>query len=375
MTKKVSALHSVFIIDGVTQELTPAQLLDAVAEPSAASGDFSSPRTVIDETVDPSVGGFEFTPADIDKYLACVIPAQKKVPLAFSSHYVRERIAAALVDAIWCEGHFRLGDLRLDGSWSWNPASVGSMAAFYQTVQSAADYIDSLGLRLGSYAYAETAGDSSAVFTTGLSSAAEQDDFSFASQPFRSENPVISTRRACPSVILPDAQSWLVYIPFDPCDYRLGGSLLEQALDIGGGASPNIGDADYFFDCYEVVRELVEDGVVLSGVTVGEGGLLKALKQMASCGAGACVDVSGIMKAYQEKGLVRVLFSEVPGAVIQIRDIDFDYLDAELLLQDVAFFPLGHPDVRSSDIRVRASAKSGIQTILESLMQNAEGED
>ena len=52
-----------------------------------------------------------------------------------------------------------------------------------------------------------------------------------------------------------------------------------------------------------------------------------------------------------------------------------DYLDAELLLQDVAFFPLGHPVPGQPGIRVKASAKSGIQTILESLMQNAEGED
>ena len=65
----------------------------------------------------------------------------------------------------------------------------------------------------------------------------------------------------------------------------------------------------------------------------------------------------------------------MPGVVIQIQDADFDYLDAELLLQDVAFFPLGHPVPGTAEIRVKASAKSGIQTILESLMQNAEGED
>ena len=91
--------------------------------------------------------------------------------------------------------------------------------------------------------------------------------------------------------------------------------------------------------------------------------------------AGLVVDVSDVMRAYQEQDVLRVLFAEVPGAVIQIQDADFDYLDAELLLQDVAFFPLGHPVPGQAGIRVNASAKSGIQTILESLMQNAEGED
>ena len=67
----------------------------------------------------------------------------------------------------------------------------------------------------------------------------------------------------------------------------------------------------------------------------------------------------------------------MPGVVIQIRDIDFDYIDAELLLQDVAFYPLGHPAANGGAVRVRSSAKTGIQNILESLVQRqgGEGED
>ena len=72
--------------------------------------------------------------------------------------------------------------------------------------------------------------------------------------------------------------------------------------------------------------------------------------------------------------MVRLLFSEVPGAIIQVRDADFDYIDAEFILQDVAYFPLGHPSA-DGELHLASSAKTGIQTILESLMQNAEGED
>ena len=194
------------------------------------------------------------------------------------------------------------------------------------------------------------------------------------SEPFRSEHPQLGSRRSCPATLAPDPQSWVVYIPFDTAEFRLGGSLFAQVLDVGGGASPQITDADYFMDCHEVVRELVEDGILLSGATVGEGGLLRTVKQMTEC-AGLSLDLSDVMRAYQEQDVLRILFAEVPGAVIQIQDADFDYLDAELLLQDVAFFPLGHPVPGQPGIRVKASAKSGIQTILESLMQNAEGED
>ena len=73
----------------------------------------------------------------------------------------------------------------------------------------------------------------------------------------------------------------------------------------------------------------------------------------------------------------RLLFAEVPGAIIQIRDEDYDYLDAEFMLQDVVFYPLGHPVHGRSEIKVDASGKNGILNILESIIrsQSSEGED
>ena len=66
----------------------------------------------------------------------------------------------------------------------------------------------------------------------------------------------------------------------------------------------------------------------------------------------------------------------VEDAHIEQRLRDY-FLDStmQLLLQDVVYFPLGHPDPSGRKVTVAASAKSRIQTILESLMLNAEGED
>ena len=151
--------------------------------------------------------------------------------------------------------------------------------------------------------------------------------------------------------------------------------MLAQSQGLGGGVSIQLNDPDYFIDCYEVVRELVEDGIVISGVSVGAGGLLGAVDRLCKDGPGATLDISGMSRAFEEDNVVRLLFSEVPGVVVQIRDMDFDYLDAELLLQDVAYFPLGHPSVRSTAVRVKKSVKNGLHTILDALMQKAEGED
>lgn len=376
MAKKASALHSTYVLDGVPQELTPAELLAAVTEDRqlASYGDEGGEQ-IVDETLDPVLGNLNLDRSRLDEYLANVMEAEKQLPLAFADVYTRMRLAAALVDALWCKGNFRLGDLRLKAVWKWNSSGVGSQSAFFRSVQSAADYIDALGLKFSSCSYSGTTLRSEVNFKPQLADTDGDGDDMFIKQPFRSADPRFSSARACPGIFNPDPQSWIVYIPFETSDYRLGGSLLAQTLGLGGGVPPQLDDADYFMDCFEVVRELVEDRVILSGGTVRYGGLLKTVKQMTSDGVGAAIDISGIMKAYQEQDIVRILFSEVPGAVIQIRDMDFDYLDAELLLQDVAFFPLGHPVPGTSDVRVKASARSGIQTILDSLMQNAEGED
>ena len=375
MAEKVSALHAIYVIDGVQEEFTPAQLLNAVTEPEGRHPQAGPAEgRAVDETLDPVIRDAGLEPECTDAYLEAVCKARKAVPAAGAESYTRIRIAAALADTLWRTGTFRMGDLRLDATWRWNDAPVGARASFYASVRAAADYIDALGLKFSSYRHVRTTGLSELVLRARITRDADEEDYGFVSEPFHSEHPVLGARRACPTILVPDPQSWVVYIPFDTADFRLGGSLLAQELGMGGGPAPQITDADYFLDCYEVVRELVEDGIVLAGATVGEGGLLKAIRGMA-VGTGLTLDISDVMRSYQEQNPLRILFSELPGVVIQIRDTDFDYLDAELLLQDVAFFPLGHPVPGSSDIRVKASAKSGIQTILESLMQNAEGED
>lgn len=373
MSKSSPELHSLYVIDGVSREFTPAQLLDAVTDVTPSIPE-DCPDTIVDETLDPVVAACAFDSSKIDEYRNAIAGERKKLPLAFAEAYSRGRVAEALLDALWLQGNFRLGDLRLKASWKWNFYPVGSAAAFYNSVQSSADYVDALGLKFSSYTCAAST-ECDLSFKAELARGEDGSEEIFVGQPFRSEHPELRSVEACPSRLVPDPHSWLVYIPFETCDFRLGGSLLAQVLGFGGGVPPVVEDADYFIDCYEVVRELVEDGILLSATTVRVGGLVAALKNIASGEAGISVDVSDVMKAYRESNLVRILFAEVPGVLIQIRDIDFDYLDAELLLQDVAFFPLGHPDPAEGGVRIKASAKSGIQTILESLMQNAEGED
>ena len=369
-----SALHSPYIIDGVRQSVTPAQILAGVSiYPVDAQIGVEIPP-IVDETPDVDPGPVALDPRKVDKYLAAVHKTERQIPMAFAGTYTRNRIACTLIDCIWKMGHFRIGDLSLDAQWRWNNLRLGNAAGFYRSVEAMGEALDALDIRLRDFDFFVSEGPCELKLSADVRPCSPDEDL--VEQPYTTVNPHIGVAGIAGN-FLPDEQSWIIYIPFDSSPYRLGGSLLAQALDINPPLEPQSLDSDYFIDCFEVVRELVEDGIVLAGATVGEGGLLPALKSMASPRAGALLDISDLKRAWADTDITSLLFAEIPGVVIQIRDIDFDYIDAELLLQDVAFYPLGHPVLNGGAVRVKSSAKTGIQNILASLVQRqgGEGED
>lgn len=379
MKEKSVALHSEYIINGIQQELTPAQMLESVHSSQQKNKVFEKPGAIVDETMDPAFKALEFDGDKVLEYLELTSSSNLKdtpIQAPYSASQTKCGIATSLIDTIWKAGHFRLGDLALSANWHWDTEKIGNMAAFYYSVEAAAEYLDALELRLSNYDFDKSQA-CRIEFSTSLFRTDETDEDLLEKLPYHSGSPRLEDLRSIPEIFEKDDESWIIYIPFESCEPRLGGSLLADRMQASGGIPLEIGDADYFIDCFEVVRELVEDKVAISGTTVSSGGLLTALKRMCGQGAGFNVNLGGIINSTGEKDIVRHLFAEIPGVVIQIRDIDYDYVEAELLLQDVLFFPIGHPTSASSDIDISVSEKNGIQTILESLInsQSSEGED
>ncbi len=369
-------LHSNYILDGIPMPLSPARMLrECTDQPPLAPAE--TPETLADEHLDHAPDHHPFTENAIPEYALAVeeLKRSRHLPLPFAGPYTASKVAQALLDAIWYNGHFRLGDLSLKAEWKWNQKAMGNAAAFYDSVEACCNYLDALGVRLEKYNL--SGGTPSVSFKAGTAveedNARNEEEDLFRDTPYRTANPRLSRRRKAPAACQPEASDWLIYIPFDTCEYRLGGSTLAEAVGATPAIAPDVSDADYFIDCYEVVRELVEDGVVKAGVTVGDGGLMTALRTMTSGGTGADVSIREISKAYGEELPVRILFSEVPGVLIQIADIDYDYVDAELILQDVVYFPIGHPTPGRPEVKL--TSRIEIPQILESLLNTLEGED
>ena len=361
-------LNSNYIIDGVQMPLSPERMLRECTLTPPVSPDGSG-GVVSDEALDPAPDNDNFprNPAD------CVPGRRKWLPLPFAASFTTSRVAQALIDVIWLNGHFRLGDLLLRADWKWNDKSIGRAAAFYHSVEAACNYIDALGLKICQYHLSQgTPAVSFKASTVVVDERPDEEEDPLLLE-FPAPHPHLSRRRKAPASVLADASDWLLYIPFDSCDFRLGGSVLAESCGASPSPAPDVSDADYFMDCYEVVRELVEDGVVRAGVTVGDGGLLTALRQFCGGETGADICIRDICRAYGDEQPLRVLFGEVPGVVIQIHDIDYDYVDAELILEDVVYFPIGHPVPGRSGVRL--TEKAELPQILESLLHTLEGED
>lgn len=331
--------YSEYIIDGLAMDSTPAQLLSAPPEENCGG------EPVVDENLDMSPGGYVLRQDEIFAYLQAIKGKQFPLEYCYSGFYARCALAYALIDALWTKGKFLLEDLALEADWAWRNEGLGSCAALYNAADRAAELADELDLPIKARHFAEA---SPKVAFNVLGSGAE---------------------RALPEKFLPDESSWIIYIPFDVDEYHLGGSELASALKLKGGICAKMVDADYFMDCFEVVRELVEDRILFSGCTVGRGGLMKALDAMCPEGAGVQVDLSDLKRAVNGSDLVRLLFSEVPGALVQISDDDFDYVDAELLLQDVMYFPLGHVVKNKTGVEVSCNDIPAIGGILNSLIR------
>ncbi len=335
---QTSFFYSSYVIDGLTMDSTPAHLL---GDESAET--LSEP--VVDESLDPSPGGYVFDIRLIEKYLKKIKGKDFPLDLPYAQTWARCRMACDIIDTLWLRGHFLFEDIRLTSNLRWEIGKIGQGAALYQACEGIGELASDFDVPI-----------EERLFEVG--------------EPALKFTPIgLDGQRCVSESFVSDEDSWIIYLPFDTDDFHMGGSALTAALGLTGGVAPKMDDPDYFMDCYEVLREMAEDSVLLSGCTVGRGGLMAALDSMTSSRVGAAVDISDLKRAYGSSDIVRILFSEVPGAIIQVTDADFDYIDAEFLLQDVMYFPLGHPVSGKKGVKVSWREGGSINAILDSLVR------
>ena len=107
----------------------------------------------------------------------------------------------------------------------------------------------------------------------------------------------------------------LYYIDFSKDDFHLGGSSFGQTQNKIGNKTPSVQDPQYFKKAFNVVQDHIKNGLIVAGHDIGSGGLITSLLEL--CFPSTSVGMTLDFKLINEKDLIKILFSEKVGVVLQ----------------------------------------------------------
>ncbi len=239
-------------------------------------------------------------------------------------------IAEALTNLVWAPLTHGLKGVSLSANWMWPCKNAGEDSRLYRAVEACSEFSCDLGINIptgkDSLSMTQKYKDGEQVMSPGtviISGAAEVSDI----------------RKIVEPVLKNDTDSHLLYIDLSFDALKLGGSTFAQSVNKLGEEAPTVTDAEYFKNGFNAIQTLINKGLILAGHDISAGGMITALLEMcfANTKGGLKVDLSSI----EEKDIVKVLFSENPGVLIQVKDLTA----VSALLEDngVQFVELGQP--------------------------------
>ncbi len=217
-------------------------------------------------------------------------------------------IAEALTNIIWAPLTDHMKGVSLSANWMWPAKNTGENARIYKAVQAASDFACGLGINIPT-------GKDSMSMTQKY-----KDDVVYAPGTviISASGEVSDCRKVVEPVLVNDESKEILFIDFSFCERALGGSAFAQSINKLGKTAPTVSEVEKFVSAFNTVQKLIEQDLILAGHDIASGGLITTLLEMcfSSNKGGIKVDVTEI----GEKDLVKVLFSENPGIVIQCSD-------------------------------------------------------
>lgn len=241
-------------------------------------------------------------------------------------------VAESLTNIVWAPMADGLDSISLSANWMWPCRSQkGEDARLYQGVEALSDFCCSLHVNVptgkDSLSMTQKYPDGSKVISPGtviVSSGGEVSDI----------------RKVVGPVIKP-VDSVLYHIDFSFDNLRLGGSAFAQSLGKVGSDVPTVKNPEYFRDAFLAIQELVKNGLILAGHDISAGGLVTTLLEMCFANRKGGLDIC--LDNIAEKDIVKVLFAENPGVVIQVANDKREEVEALLKRDGIAFALIGKP--------------------------------
>ena len=238
-------------------------------------------------------------------------------------------IAESLTNIVFAPLADQLKSVSLSANWMWPAKNEGENARIYEAVKAASDFACALGINI------PTGKDSMSMtqkYKDGVV-------FAPGTVIISASGEVSDVKKVVEPVLVNDINSSIYFVDFSKMNRRLGGSAFSQIINKLGNEAPSVADSNYFAAAFNAIQECIENNLVLAGHDISSGGLITTLLEMcfADNYSGMTVDLTGIGEA----DLIKVLFSENPGVVLQVSDAAA--FEATLKASGVEFVLIGKP--------------------------------
>ncbi|MDR1437345.1 MAG: phosphoribosylformylglycinamidine synthase [Candidatus Symbiothrix sp.] len=238
-------------------------------------------------------------------------------------------VAEALTNLVFAPLKNKIKSVSLSANWMWPSRNPGEDARLYKAVEACSAFACELGINIptgkDSLSMTQKYGNEK-VYAPGtviISAGAEVSDVR------KIVSPVLVNKRA----------SSLYYIDFSFNTFKLGGSAFAQSLNCLGDEVPRVADSEYFKNTFNAVQELIEQGLIIAGHDISAGGMITCLLEMCFGNVDGGLEIN--LETLKEKDLIKILFSENPGIIIQTENKEA--VENLLEAQGAAFAKIGRP--------------------------------
>lgn len=242
-------------------------------------------------------------------------------------------VSEALTNLVWAPLAEGLDSVSLSANWMWPCRSQeGEDARLYTAVKALSDFCCSLEINVptgkDSLSMTQKYSDGEKIIAPGtviVSAGGEISDIRKIVSPVMKNYP----------------KSRFYHIDFSFDELQLGGSAFAQSMNKVGSDVPSVKNPEYFRDAFLAVQALVNEGLIMAGHDISAGGLLTCLLEMCFANTNGGMDIN--LDKIKSGDIVKALFAENPGIVIQVSDDNASRVKKILDDAGVGYIKIGTP--------------------------------
>ncbi len=218
-------------------------------------------------------------------------------------------VAESLTNIVWAPLEEGLDSVSLSANWMWPcRAQEGEDARLYTAVEALSNFCCGLHINVptgkDSLSMTQKYPNGEKIISPGT--------------VIVTSGGQVSDIKKVVSPVIQDEPSTLYHVDFSFDELRLGGSAFAQSYNKIGDDVPTVRDTEYFRDAFNAIQELIRKGLILAGHDISAGGLIATLLEMTFANTEGGLEIN--LNKIKTDDLVKILFAENPGVVIQVSD-------------------------------------------------------